>query len=168
MPLHPAWVKNISRRVLWAALEADITKDERRAMAAFFSERCAYCEADLPSRWHADHLLSVDSGGFNHLSNRVPACPKCNEHEKRELKWRSFLKKKSRGDTLAFARRRAQIEQWRRLKKPPSFPVTETQRLAWKKEVDTLAVAIDDAWRRLRDLRFRASAPPVASAARRH
>src|SRR5438876_10652235 len=29
MPLHPAWVKNISRRVLWAALEADITKDER-------------------------------------------------------------------------------------------------------------------------------------------
>ncbi len=49
----------------WAALEADLTKQDRLAMAEFFAERCAYCKEPLPKRWHADHLLSVDSGGFN-------------------------------------------------------------------------------------------------------
>jgi hypothetical protein len=153
MPLHPAWVKNISRRVLWAALEADVTKDERRTMAEFFSDQCAYCETALPSRWHADHLLSVDSGGFNHLSNRVPACPKCNEHEKREMDWRAFLEKKSGGDTVALKRRQARIDEWTTLKNPPEFPVTDVQRLAWKREVDALAGVIDDAWRRLKELK---------------
>src|SRR6059058_261202 len=87
MPLHPAWVKNISRRVLWAALERDIGKRDRLAMEQFFDRKCAYCDRSLTTRWHADHLLSVDSGGFNHLSNRVPACPRCNEHEKRDMEW---------------------------------------------------------------------------------
>jgi hypothetical protein len=64
MPLHPAWVKNIARRVLWAALESDITKEERRAMEKFFGGNCAYCDIPLTARWHADHLLSVDAGGF--------------------------------------------------------------------------------------------------------
>jgi hypothetical protein len=146
-------VKNISRRVLWAALEADLTKDERRTMAEFFSDQCAYCEATLPSRWHADHLLSVAGGGFNHLSNRVPACPRCNEHEKREMDWRSFLEMKSGGDTAALARRRARIDQWATLKRPPEFPVTDAQRLAWQKEVDALAAVIDGAWRRLKALK---------------
>ena len=48
MPLHPAWVKNVSRRVLWAAPEADITKEERRTMAEFFFGKCAYCDDPLP------------------------------------------------------------------------------------------------------------------------
>ena len=26
MPLHPAWAKNIVRRVLWSAIEKDLTK----------------------------------------------------------------------------------------------------------------------------------------------
>lgn len=153
MPLHPAWVKNASRRVLWAALEADITKDERRTMADFFSGSCAYCETPLPAKWHADHLLSVDSGGFNHISNRLPACPRCNEHEKRDMEWSAFLELKSGGDAGVLARRRARIEEWVQLRKPPNFPVTEAQREAWKREVETLAAAIDGAWKRLRDTR---------------
>jgi hypothetical protein len=153
MPLHPAWVKNISRRVLWAALEADITKDDRRVMAEFFGGKCAYCENPLDTRWHADHLLPVDSGGFNHLSNRVPACPRCNEHEKRDMEWLQFLERKSSGDDQVFARRRARIEDWMLLRKPATFPVTEAQRLAWKREVDLLAAAIDGAWKRLKDAR---------------
>src|SRR5438309_1500389 len=120
MPLHPAWVKNVSRRVLWAALEADISKEERQTMAAFFSGKCAYCEGVLETRWHADHLLSVDGGGFNHLSNRVPACPQCNENEKREMGWELFLEQKSARDVGALARRRNRIEEWRRQKQPPS------------------------------------------------
>ncbi|HEY6803518.1 MAG TPA: hypothetical protein VI306_08070 [Pyrinomonadaceae bacterium] len=58
---------------MWAALEKDISKADRLAMEAFFEKKCAYCEGPLAARWHADHLLSVDSGGFNHVSNRVPA-----------------------------------------------------------------------------------------------
>lgn len=156
MPLHPAWVKNISRRVLWAALEADITKEERRAMVEFFSEKCAYCEVTLSNvRWHADHLLPVDSGGFNHVSNRVPACPRCNEHEKRDMEWLPFLEQKAGGDVGLLGRRRSRIEKWMRLRQPPAFPVTEEQRAAWKREVETLAAAIDAAWQRLRDTRSR-------------
>lgn len=95
MPLHPAWVKNISRRVLWAALEKDIDKKDRLAMAEFFGNCCCYCEQRLPARWHADHLIAFDDGGFNHLSNRVPSCPRCNEHEKRDMDWLEFLKIKT-------------------------------------------------------------------------
>jgi hypothetical protein len=153
VPLHPAWVKNISRRVLWAALEADISKDDRLTMAEFFGGNCAYCEQALGTRWHADHLLSVDSGGFNHLSNRVPACPRCNEHEKRDMVWLRFLELKSNGDAVVLARRRARIDQWAGLKKPSACPVTEEQRLAWKTEVETLAAAIDAAWSRLRKIK---------------
>lgn len=153
MPLHPAWVKNISRRVLWAALEADITKEDRRAMAEFFSGTCAYCEDALTTRWHADHLLSVDRGGFNHVSNRVPACPRCNEHEKRDMEWLRFLEHKSGGDAQVLMRRRTRIEEWTRLRKPSALPVTEAQRKAWKKEVDTVAAVIDTAWKRLKDTR---------------
>ena len=68
MPLHPAWVKNIARCVLCAALEADITKDERRTMADFFSDKYAYCDTPLPPKWHADHLSRLCCG---QVSNRV-------------------------------------------------------------------------------------------------
>jgi len=122
-------------------------------MAAFFEGKCAYCEQMLGSRWHADHLLSVDSGGFNHLSNRVPACPRCNEHEKRDMEWLRFLELKSNGDPVVLARRRTRIEEWAGLKKPSAFPVTEEQRLAWKREVEILAAAIDAAWSRLRKMK---------------
>ena len=153
MPLHPAWVKNISRRVLWAALERDITKEERRAMEDFFAKKCAYCESPLTTRWHADHLLSVDSGGFNHISNRVPACPRCNEHEKRDMPWLRFLEYKSGGDVPLLEARRARIEDWMKRLRPSTSPVSEAQRAVWRTEVDALAAAIDAAWRKLKDTR---------------
>jgi 5-methylcytosine-specific restriction endonuclease McrA len=153
MPLHPAWVKNISRRVLWAALETDITKDDRAEMFDFFEERCAYCGDTLAERWHADHLVSVDAGGFNHVSNRVPACPRCNEKEKRETPWLVFLKTKCGPDIVAFDERKKRIEDWSKSRSPAAPPVSEAQRAAWKKEADDLAAAIDGAWSRLKKLR---------------
>lgn len=151
MPLHPAWVKNISRRVLWAALEPDISKDDRKSMASFFGGRCAYCENELGARWHADHLISVDSGGFNHISNRVSACPKCNEHEKRDMDWKQFVEVKSAGDSEIRAKRQRRIEEWVSSHKPVRPPVTNEQRKAWRREVESVASAIDEAWQRLRD-----------------
>jgi len=157
VPLHPAWVKNIARRVLWAALEADITKEDRRAMATFFSDSCAYCEGPLGVRWHADHLLPVDLGGFNHLSNRVPACPRCNEHEKRDMEWHRFLELKSGGHTAALEARRARITQWMASHHTELVPVSPEDRALWRVEVDQVAAAIDAAWTRLKDARRRSS-----------
>src|SRR5687768_18176520 len=114
MPLHPAWVKNIARRVLWAALEKDISRAGRLPWRIFFKQKCAYCNCELTMRWHADHLDSVDSGGFNHLSNRVPACPRCNEHEKREMSWLIFLEQKCGGDKKLFRERGQRIERWKK------------------------------------------------------
>lgn len=122
MPLHPAWVKNISRRVLWAALERDITKDDRAAMAEYFEGRCAYCDDELPKRWHADHIISVENGGFNHVSNRVPSCPRCNEQEKQERDWLEFLESKCGSDTRTLGARRKKIEGWRTANCRPSLP----------------------------------------------
>lgn len=157
MPLHPAWVKNISRRVLWAALERDITKAERTAMHSNFLGCCAYCGTSLTGRWHADHLLPVNQGGFNHISNRVPACPRCNEHEKRDKKWLEFLKAKCGLDAALFEQRRSRIDYWTEHSRPGFIPVTQEQRDAWRKEVEALETQIDAAWERLKQLGKRAS-----------
>ncbi len=150
MPLHPAWVKNIARRVLWAAIEKDISRPDRLAMAEFSEFKCAYGEGELTSRWHADHLISVDEGGFNHLSNRVPACSRCNEHEKRDMAWRTFLEQKCRDEAI-LRHRTERIESWRTTQHFEEPPVTDEQRQAWKEEVENLAKAIDRAWHRLKD-----------------
>jgi hypothetical protein len=154
MPLHPAWVKNVSRRVLWAALEKDISRPQRLEMLQFFESKCCYCEGELTARWHADHLTAFDDGGFNHISNRVPACPRCNEQEKREMDWLEFLKKKSGTDGSAFKRRKKRIDQWVVRQRYLEPPVTDAQRKAWQTEVDTLARAIDAAWDRLKKNRL--------------
>jgi len=153
MPLHPAWVKNISRRVLWGALEKDISREERDSMHRFFEGACAYCGTELTSRWHADHLLAVDQGGFNHIGNRVPACPKCNEQEKQEREWLEFLAFKCSGGTSMFERRKGKIERWRDSHLPDEPPVTEAQRAVWKEEVESVAKAIDKAWANLKDIK---------------
>jgi hypothetical protein len=152
MPLHPAWVKNISRRVLWAALEKDISRDARQEMAEFFNGSCCYCGQPLPKRWHADHLVSVDAGGLNHISNRVPSCPKCNEHEKREQEWTQYLKGKCISQAGLYEERKAKIDAWVEKHGPFVVPISEEQRAAWKEEVESLSKAIDSSWKRLRDL----------------
>jgi len=121
-------------------------------MAECFDRQCAYCGNPLTDRWHADHLVSVDSGGFNHISNRVPACPRCNEHEKRDEQWLRFLESKCGGDTALLKARRMRIEAWMRRHSPKTPPVTDAQRSAWRQEVDALATAIDTAWKRLKEL----------------
>ena len=153
MPLHPAWAKNISRRVLWGALERDLSKDERAAMGKHFDLRCAYCGNELGAKWHADHLVSVDQGGVNHPSNRVPACPKCNENEKREMDWLEYLKIKSGTTLQLFDERRNRIEQWMTSMRPQSPPVTEDQRAEWKRQIAIVAKAIDEAWATLKALK---------------
>ena len=153
MPLHPAWLKNICRRVLWAAFENDITRIERAMMFEYFGGHCAYCGDELTAKWHADHLVSVGRGGFHHHSNRVPSCPRCNEDEKQERERQEFLNCKCGTDTALLNERKKTITDWRDRHLPLVPPVTKAQRSAWQKEVNDLATAIDDAWKRLRSLR---------------
>jgi hypothetical protein len=151
MPLSPAWARNVARRVLWAALEREISTDERKALAAAFGGRCAYCDDPLPDRWHADHLVPVDQGGYHHLSNRVPSCPKCNEGEKGGQEWRPFLEKKwgaapDKGVSLI-----ERIEGWRTGKAFAEPPVSDVDRELWRTQVEKVGTAIDSAWRKLRE-----------------
>lgn len=137
---------------MWAALEKDISKENRAEMLRFFESSCAYCGLPLTSRWHADHLVAVDAGGVNHLSNRVPSCPRCNEQEKRELPWDSYLRFKCAEDANLFAERKSRIEAWNAKHATAHVPISAEMRAAWKEEVDILAAAIDASWKRLRDL----------------
>lgn len=150
MPLSPAWAKNVARRVLWTALEKDLGRNERTAMLAHFEGRCAYCAAALGSKWHADHLVS---GGSNHVSNRVPACPKCNEEEKRERDWVEFLTEKCAGDAARLLDRQSRIIAWRKQSEISFVPVTEEQRKIWAEECEKVAAAIDAGYHRLRSSR---------------
>ncbi|MBA3961562.1 MAG: HNH endonuclease [Chthoniobacterales bacterium] len=151
MPLHPAWVKNVARRVLWTAFDKDITTQERSAMKTFFGSKCAYCNEALVRRWHADHLVSVHKSGSNHAANRVPSCPRCNEQEKREMDWLEFLVLKCGDDSEAFRSRKKKIDEWQATHSNIRT-ITREQREAWRTEVDGLSSAIDASWERLRAL----------------
>ena len=143
----------MSRRVFWAALEKDISKIERSAMAQFFDSTCAYCGDALKPRWHADHIVSIDQGGFNHVSNRVPACARCNGNEKRERNWEEFLRHKCGTDQQLFNKRQQRILDWQATQAFVAEPVSAAAREAWRTEVKAIAIVFDDAWQRLKRIR---------------
>lgn len=150
MPLSPAWAKNVARRVLWSALEKDLSHGERAAMMAHFSGRCAYCASEIEAKWHADHLIA---GGTNHVSNRVPSCAKCNEHEKRERDWVEFLTEKCAGEGALLLERQSRILAWRERNGASFVQVTDEQRQIWTDECERVAAAIDVGYQRLRATR---------------
>lgn len=151
MPMTPAWAKNIARRVLWAAIEKEILPKTRLIAAEFFNNACAYCENPLPAKgWHLDHLLPVDQGGFNHISNRVPSCAPCNEKEKREKDWLEFLKTKATESNL-FEKRKLRIQQWCNQYIETRPVISDKQREAWKRGIVKVANAIDEAWREIKE-----------------
>lgn len=87
-----------------------LTKSQRQSVFDKYGGRCAYCGCELPTRWHADHLLPVErelvvrgsrlvaSGNAlrpeNHcIENMMPACPPCNisKHSLSLDGWRKWL-----------------------------------------------------------------------------
>jgi hypothetical protein len=150
MPLHPAWAKNVVRRVLWAAGNKDIDKNQRKAMANFFGGCCAYCGITLPTKWHADHLVPVDQGGTNYIINRVPACPKCNEGEKQDQNWLIFIRDKYSMDPETAKAREDRIRMWIESHPTHDTKSSEDFRAAWETEVAHVSAAIDLAWQRLK------------------
>ena len=158
MPLHPAWAKNVTRRVLGATISPDPSKRDRNQVEAFFGGRCAYCATPLSKKWHLDHLVPFDQGGSNHISNRVPACPTCNEHEKREKPWDEFLREKCGADLVAYRARRARIEAWGTVRGAEAGArISPELRATWEREVALVGVAIDLAHQRLKAARATSS-----------
>lgn len=43
--------------------------------------KCYYCMAKLYKEWHPDHVVPLNRGGSNDISNIVIACPECNMHK---------------------------------------------------------------------------------------
>jgi hypothetical protein len=101
--------KNVLKRALRAAVDPHPNQAQIKAAAEFFDHQCAYCGTKLPEEFHSDHLVPARYGGSNHISNRVPACPECNEKEKLDKPWEVFLRDKA-GD--AFEARKARILEW--------------------------------------------------------
>lgn len=43
--------------------------------------RCIYCHRELSDLFHVDHVIPRASGGPDHLTNYVLACPLCNHRK---------------------------------------------------------------------------------------
>lgn len=112
-----AYAKNVIRRAFREMVDPSPDKESLSALWIHFNSSCAYCERPLQpgtKSAHTDHLVSACAGGPNHISNRVLSCATCNEVEKRDLPWESFLQKKC-DDDVVFQNRKGRIFKWQLL-----------------------------------------------------
>ena len=87
-----------------------LTKKQRAELYNKYDGKCAYCGCELPTRWHADHIVAVKrefefiKKGSTYISqstgilekphldvfeNMNPSCPECN-HYKSSMPLESF------------------------------------------------------------------------------
>lgn len=125
---------------LKAIVDPHPSADELAQMWKFFRDddgpyQCAFCDGAIvpgTSGAHRDHLLSRKHGGLNHISNRVPACYRCNGNDKREMDWRDFLRSRP-GTEEDFRRREARIMAWLERWSAATRPSEELLRLSERK-----------------------------------
>ncbi|HJP58885.1 MAG TPA: HNH endonuclease [Gemmatimonadaceae bacterium] len=107
-------MKNIVRRGFSELVDPGPDAAEKAQIWAFFQSECAFCGRALKKgakEGHIDHLLSASGGGANHLGNRLLACAPCNEKEKRESHWDTFLSLKCESPQR-FQSRHRRIKDW--------------------------------------------------------
>lgn len=118
----PSQVTNRMRYGLRRLFDPEPTPGEKARALEFFGNACAYC-GETGSKLHLDHLVaSSERYGHNHISNRVPACSRCNAKEKRERPWRDFVAEKCRDEPAtipALERIEAWVKEWEGSAKPP-------------------------------------------------
>lgn len=130
-----AYVKNVIRRSFREIIDPAPDKEAVSKIWLFFGSMCAYCGKTLDKlkkEGHIDHLISASQKGANHLGNRVLSCATCNEQEKLDLPWESFLQAKLKNE-IVFQERKRKIIEWLGMNK--LFP-QDAQVL---KEIDALA-----------------------------
>lgn len=112
----PGYVKNMIRRSLREIVDKSPNKKDEKKIWEFFNYECAYCGKTLSKEHkesHIDHLISSSLGGSNHISNRVLSCADCNEKEKLDKPWKSFLLQKNSNNNVA-QRRKGKILEWQK------------------------------------------------------
>ena len=127
--------KNDIRTCLIEIVDPSPNKSERDRLRGFFNHRCAYCGTKINQKSRKGHLdhLTAKKKGFNHISNRVLACSRCNGDDKRENPWRTFIN--SKGTKREIQTRISKIEQWA---KDNEMPVKEKKGV---KELRKIALA---------------------------
>ena len=78
------------------------TKKQKEELLDDFDGCCAFCGCAMtPANFSQDHLIPMNKEhlGLHAWGNVIPACKACNA-EKLHDDWRTFLEKKSRGETL--------------------------------------------------------------------
>ena len=112
--ISTASVKNIVRRGFNELVDPEPSAAERARIWAHFQSRCAYCGVALTKEkqeGRIDHAVSAAATGSNGLGNRVLACGRCNDHEKRDEHWDVFLKRKNTEPAI-YHQRRESIVGW--------------------------------------------------------
>jgi hypothetical protein len=112
--MTPSQARNSIRRALSGVLDPSPNASQVHRIWDFFDSSCAYCGKPLVRGnrdGHIDHLVSLTAGGSNALSNFVLACAICNGDEKRDERWREFLRRKV-PDAATFRSRKDRIDKW--------------------------------------------------------
>lgn len=138
------------KRSLRAIVDPHPTDAEWKQALLYFENCCAYCDEPVQAKLnlHWDHLRPQESGGSNHIGNRVPACKDCNEKEKLNAPWREFLRKKAVSED-DFARRAHRIETWMQ-SQPRALPLPNDFFQRVDGEIASVHAAFDAAVTRLR------------------
>lgn len=109
-----AYVRNIIRRGLIELVDPSPDKDDVTLVWTHFDSSCAYCGRALrrdAREGRIDHSRASSQGGPNAIGNRVLACGPCNDDEKLDQHWESFLRVKVEADDV-FEARRKRILEW--------------------------------------------------------
>jgi len=109
-----AYTKNIIRRSLQEIVDPSPNRNGVDRIWQYFKSKCAYCGRAIDrskKQGHIDHLVPASRGGANHAANRVLSCATCNEKEKLNKDWLTFMAEKVSNEELS-RKRINRIKQW--------------------------------------------------------
>lgn len=147
--------RNMIRRALFEIVDPYPSAAEKRRVWEHFAFACAYCGLPLvpgKKQAHLDHLIPSSAGGRNHISNRVLSCALCNEHEKREMEWETFLRIKA-GSERDWEERRTRIQAWIGRFPPEATVLAPELRVAADRCADEAATVFSEQAAHLRSIR---------------
>lgn len=155
-PNTPSFAKGRIKAALKAIIDPELKPAEIDAIWHFFGSRCAYCgiilaRDDNRGGGDMDHLVSVNAGGVNHISNRVLSCSQCNAHDKRERHWEDFLREQCGTNDDLYTARHTRIMEW--VNRNGDFTISEPLQMALNEETTRVFLAMDSAVNRLRTLK---------------
>jgi hypothetical protein len=114
--VSPSQAKNFIARSLRAVADPHPSGTTLQKLWKHFDSQCAYCGLELrPGLEQASYDHLVPTGG-NHLGNIVLACGRCNEYEKLNTDWDTFLRKKA-VTPGSYRERHSRIVEWQKLHK---------------------------------------------------